>query len=1400
MKAFWRRSGPPPKADPAKLAAIHVEQVECATVRGWAWGGDGTEGDLQGFVNGRRIELPIRRLPRDDVLTHLGVTTRSTPDCCPGFEIQWRADQWKFFVETDATVQLELRLGNDANVAVSVQFDDSMLDEWARGVLAAEEKRQDDEWPRLRDFLALDRSRWAWVWDQWELQGGDPDTRVQLSLESQDGIVLTGWASDRQGRGETFSIRVGDRVLQPLVTRHDRDDVRRMLTGACEMPGFDLLLPAAIWEAAGSESHIDFEVVVNGRRLTPHPLTLSRQQLADRLTGTPTSDGGASGTDSQLCDACLEAAWSEHLRASGGVEPLGLEPGEAPALPGVRTTEVAHEAEPLLHPSAQDVPSPEQFSSSLWALQRRLNRELGQVPFNGAGWRMALDAALQSSEAQTAPSIVLERFAVMLVPSFCALQSLDLLIPLLATSDIERLLHSDGAWELSLILPVLLREDLVNGTLDRSARVLERIARAVPGGWLNTEVFADVVRALRGAVDDMVLEARDLHRLADAVRMVYHRLDAGPWSRLHDRYLVEAMVELVRFHPHLDEPTGEAVLEDAIRWYATVPSFWAALSHDDLQHPTLARAYLAHCGWSSVLNGATPDASEVKRAMADLRQLGIADADWQARHWLARWKKPHIDLGLPPVETLRTRPAQALATWCWHRVAPVPVAPHADLRRSAQRLLQDWHDAVTRRDAQQLSKLWEAAGPAWIQLASESTRFAGLLHLVSAWAALGAVVGPGPSAAVDGPSALLLQRVGCAIDSAVRRVQTILQRQRDLFSAPPAAWLAVLDWMATLRADDRSPEPWSETLREARAWIQASWGGVLAIDSSGELAANTVRSAPLPGISLLVIVTVSGASRATDRLRRIACTWGLELTKHGAAWCSWRPGDGPVEEEQPAAGETGVWSLQGGGRLALLSWLTRSTAFGRFMFVDDDVHLLPDALHAESGALTEHYHGTIRERADIIGLPWVDPTEGLTVSRAAAQWAERIARSRAGARIGLFSTDEAIRLAHALALLHVAPRSDGHFVHLRRVPGPHHPTVDRFHNFWLPGSGSPTILTTIDDDEDPKEVLAPEVHGTPLPSRIWPLDVLPRPSAIGSASQQLVRLSAPLPDDLSGAPCVIAVARNERVLLPHFLDHYRGLGVRRFFIADNLSTDGSREFLLQQQDVCLYSVDTPYRDSHYGVSWQQALLGEHGQHGWAVVADIDELLVWPGCEREGLAALCGRLDAEGAGAAMALMVDMYPTGSLEDADFERGRPFMEAPCFDAAPCLPWRLGSGHYSNGPTYVSAVRHRLLPESPPNQFTAQKLPLMRYHSGVRLSEGLHYVSGLRPSGCRLYLAHFKYHKGFRAKVEEEVARKQHYNGAEEYRRYRALWTEARGMMFDAALSRRYVDSYSFADIPWN
>ena len=71
------------------------------------------------------------------------------------------------------------------------------------------------------------------------------------------------------------------------------------------------------------------------------------------------------------------------------------------------------------------------------------------------------------------------------------------------------------------------------------------------------------------------------------------------------------------------------------------------------------------------------------------------------------------------------------------------------------------------------------------------------------------------------------------------------------------------------------------------------------------------------------------------------------------------------------------------------------------------------------------------------------------------------------------------------------------------------------------------------------------------------------------------------------------------------------------------------------------------------------------------------------------------------------------------------------------------------------------------------------------MRLSDGLHYAAGLRLAKCELLFGHFNYTAQFHAKARAEVARRQHFNDAEEYRSYLALLSEGRDVIYDPAIS---------------
>ena len=87
--------------------------------------------------------------------------------------------------------------------------------------------------------------------------------------------------------------------------------------------------------------------------------------------------------------------------------------------------------------------------------------------------------------------------------------------------------------------------------------------------------------------------------------------------------------------------------------------------------------------------------------------------------------------------------------------------------------------------------------------------------------------------------------------------------------------------------------------------------------------------------------------------------------------------------------------------------------------------------------------------------------------------------------------------------------------------------------------------------------------------------------------------------------------RNEMPFAPWFLGYYRQLGVERFFIVDNLSDDGTADYLAAQKDVGAFASADHYGRAQSGIRWINELIRRYGQDNWCLLVDSDEELVLP---------------------------------------------------------------------------------------------------------------------------------------------------------------------------------------------
>jgi glycosyl transferase family 2/galactosyltransferase len=499
--------------------------------------------------------------------------------------------------------------------------------------------------------------------------------------------------------------------------------------------------------------------------------------------------------------------------------------------------------------------------------------------------------------------------------------------------------------------------------------------------------------------------------------------------------------------------------------------------------------------------------------------------------------------------------------------------------------------------------------------------------------------------------------------------------------------------------------------------------------------------------------------------------------------------------------------------LATIEWVHENTQFTHMLKIDDDCFLNAEAFFHDLSYLKSDYYGrpltrhagqtdrvwhnakstTPRGRLELDKSPepstYADGGSGYVLSRTAMRAALDAARSPEGRHLIQVSFMEDKLLGDLLSLRGIAPENEDYRISIRRRSHAGGRPVSLWINGFDASRAAPVKLVHLDALEAQATAARTLTSTRITPKKIWPAF---QDMALGYQSNALELISPEtrLEAAREAPVAVVACMRNEMFMLPHFLAHYRRLGVESFLIADNYSDDGTLEYLADQPDVALFSVDTDYNLSQYGVAWQVALMGAFRVGRWSMVADADELLVWQEPQRQTLPDLLARPEFAEAEAVRLFMLDLYPRGALSKADFSSGDPFAETGFVEREPFLTDWPGHGPYSSGLTWTSALRHRLIAGSRPELFVAQKLALVRYQPWMRLSAGLHYAADLKVAKRELLLGHFKYNADFAAKARIEVARRQHFNGAEEYRKYLAILAEGRDVIFDAGVSVPWMD----------
>ncbi|MEM6450509.1 MAG: glycosyltransferase family 2 protein [Cyanobacteria bacterium P01_D01_bin.105] len=252
---------------------------------------------------------------------------------------------------------------------------------------------------------------------------------------------------------------------------------------------------------------------------------------------------------------------------------------------------------------------------------------------------------------------------------------------------------------------------------------------------------------------------------------------------------------------------------------------------------------------------------------------------------------------------------------------------------------------------------------------------------------------------------------------------------------------------------------------------------------------------------------------------------------------------------------------------------------------------------------------------------------------------------------------------------------------------------------------------------------------------------------------------APVEIEDSDVLCCVVV-RNESLRLPFFLRYHRELGIAKFLVVDNGSTDETLDYLLEQPDVYVWQSHFSFVGANYGSVWFELLLRKYGVGHWCLIADADELFYYPDCERIDIAKLCQTQEKQGYTAYPVVLLDMYSDKSISETIYRSGEDFR-AVCgyFDRQFYHSVLEEATPYRNQTIYVGGLRERIFGKA--GDYYVTKVPLIKYELDCVLAGGQHWTSypAYEISASRGALLHFKYFSSFADYVHKTLERQENY-----------------------------------------
>ncbi|MBC8501371.1 MAG: glycosyltransferase family 2 protein [DPANN group archaeon] len=263
------------------------------------------------------------------------------------------------------------------------------------------------------------------------------------------------------------------------------------------------------------------------------------------------------------------------------------------------------------------------------------------------------------------------------------------------------------------------------------------------------------------------------------------------------------------------------------------------------------------------------------------------------------------------------------------------------------------------------------------------------------------------------------------------------------------------------------------------------------------------------------------------------------------------------------------------------------------------------------------------------------------------------------------------------------------------------------------------------------------------------------------------------------------IVRNESLRLPYFFKYYKKLGVVRFFVVDNNSTDDTVKFLLKQKNTHVFETKERFDRQAERIDY---MLHRYGVGYWCVVVDADEFLRYPHSEKINLKQISKFLDGKEYDALHCLLLDMYSNKPLRLTYYKKGsNPLLVTHYFDLDSHVKYKdfiEGSGRCK----FKGGFRDRVFGLS---SASLSKYPLIKFKKKMYILWGAHQIEGASVSKIEGVVLHFKFFSDFILRISEEAKREEHWNNAKQYKIYNSKTRKDSSVNFYYSKSTRFKDN---------